>query len=101
MHGLVPPIPPPNASDELELRRVRVDLLRTQLKVGLTLLDVAVDTTDKLRRHRCVLSAMAILEAASPYCGRRPFEIQDIQDIQQQYRELRDRLLMTVNGRAP
>lgn len=82
---------------ELKLQHLRVEVLRTELDVGLTLLDVAECTREMHHRHRCVLGAIAALETASRYFRALPFEIQDIQ---QRYEELRDRLLMTVNDRG-
>ena len=87
-----------HGSAELRLRRIRIDVLRTELEVGLTLLDVAECTREASHRHRCVLGAIAALESASRYSGALPFQIQDVQ---RRYEKLRDRLLVTVNGHDP
>jgi hypothetical protein len=87
----------PSGSVELKLRRLRIEVIRTELEVGMTLLDVAECTRESRHRHRCVLGAIAALDTASRYSGSIPFEIQE-KEIQQRYDALRDRLLMTVNG---
>ena len=96
MHVPVPSPVPPSGSVELKLRRLRVEVLRTELEVGMTLLDVAACTRESRHRHRCVLGAISALETASRYSGSFPFETQEIR---QRYGALRDRLLTTVNGR--